>query len=44
MNNMFKNGDGQSITQRINQTDVKTTLSWLEQMVDLDLINNLSIV
>jgi hypothetical protein len=41
MNNMFKNGDGQSITQRINQTDVKTTLSWLEQMVDLDLINNL---
>lgn len=39
---IFKNGDGQSITQRINQTDVKTTLGWLEQMVDLDLINNLT--
>jgi len=39
---IFKNGDGQSNTQRINQTDVKTTLTWLEHMVDLDLINNLS--
>lgn len=39
---IFKNGDGQSITKRINQTDVKTTLSWLEQMVDLDLINNVT--
>ena len=38
---IFKNGDGQSNTQRINQTDVKTTLGWLEQMVDLDLIDNL---
>jgi hypothetical protein len=39
---IFKNGDGQSITQRINQTDVKTTLTWLEQMLELDLINNLT--
>lgn len=38
--NVFKNGDGQITTQRINQTDVKPTLQWLEQMVDLDLINN----
>ena len=38
--NVFKNNDGQITTQRINQTDVKTTLQWLEQMVDLDLINN----
>ena len=39
-NTIFKNGDGQSNTQRINQTDVKTTLGWLEHMVDLDLIDN----
>jgi len=38
--NVFKNNDGQITTQRINQTDVKPTLQWLEQMVDLDLINN----
>ena len=38
--NVFKKQDGQSATQRINQTDVKTTLAWLEQMVDLDLQNN----
>ena len=38
--NVFKNNDGQILTQRINQTDVKPTLQWLEQMVDLDLINN----
>ena len=38
--NVFKNGDGQAVTQRINQTDVKTTLHWLEQMLDLDLQNN----
>jgi hypothetical protein len=38
--NVFKNKDGQAATQRINQTDVKTTLSWLEQMLDLDLQNN----
>lgn len=38
--NVFKNRDGQAATQRINQTDVKTTLSWLEQMLDVDLQNN----
>ena len=39
--NVFKNGDGQAQTQRINQTDVKTTLAWLEEMLPgLDLQNN----
>ena len=38
--NVFKNGDGQGLTQRINQTDVKPTLAWLEQMLDIDLQNN----
>ena len=38
--NVFKNGDGQITTQRINQMDVKPTLQWLEHMVDLDLVNN----
>lgn len=39
--NVFKNNDGQSLTQRINQTDVKPTLAWLEEMLPgLDLQNN----
>ncbi len=39
--NVFKDIQGRSVTQRINQTDVKTTLAWLEQMLpDLDLQNN----
>jgi hypothetical protein len=38
--NVFKDINGQALTQRINQTDVKPTLAWLEQMVDLDLQNN----
>ena len=39
--NVFKNGDGQALTQRINQTDVKPTLAWLEEMLPgLDLQNN----
>jgi len=39
--NVFKNGDGQAVTQRINQTDVKPTLAWLEEMLPgLDLQNN----
>ena len=39
--NVFKTADGQSATQRINQTDVKPTLAWLEHMLpDLDLQNN----
>lgn len=39
--NVFKNQNGQALTQRINQTDVKTTLAWLEEMLPgLDLQNN----
>ena len=39
--NVFKDGDGRSLTQRINQTDVKSTLAWLEEMLPgLDLQNN----
>jgi hypothetical protein len=38
--NVFKNQDQQITTQRINQTDVKPTLQWLEQLTGLDLINN----
>lgn len=39
--NVFKDANGRSVTQRINQTDVKSTLAWLEQMLpDLDLQNN----
>ena len=39
--NVFKNGRGQSLTQRINQTDVKPTLAWLEELLPgLDLQNN----
>ena len=39
--NVFKNLDGQALTQRINQTDVKPTLAWLEEMLPgLDLQNN----
>jgi hypothetical protein len=39
--NVFKDPSGQALTQRINQTDVKSTLSWLEEMLPgLDLQNN----
>lgn len=39
--NVFKDADGRALTQRINQTDVKPTLAWLEQMLPgLDLLNN----
>ena len=39
--NVFKDNDGRALTQRINQTDVKSTLAWLEQMLPgLDLQNN----
>ena len=31
--NVFKDADGKALTQRINQTDVKPTLAWLEQML-----------
>jgi hypothetical protein len=39
--NVFKDADGRSVTQRINQTDVKSTLAWLEELVPgLDLQGN----
>jgi hypothetical protein len=39
--NVFKDGNGRALTQRINQTDVKSTLAWLEELVPgLDLQNN----
>jgi hypothetical protein len=39
--NVFKDANGRPITQRINQTDVKSTLSWLDEMLPgLDLQNN----
>jgi hypothetical protein len=39
--NVFKDGNGRAQTQRINQTDVKSTLAWLEEMLPgLDLQNN----
>jgi len=39
--NVFKDADGRALTQRINQTDVKSTLAWLELMLPgLDLQNN----
>ncbi len=39
--NVFKDADGRSVTQRINQTDVKPTLAWLEELVPgLDLQGN----
>ena len=39
--NVFKNSKGQALTQRINQTDVKPTLAWLEELLPgLDLQGN----
>ncbi len=39
--NVFKDEDGRALTQRIRQTDVKSTLAWLEELVPgLDLQNN----
>jgi hypothetical protein len=39
--NVFKDADGRPVTQRINQTDVKSTLAWLEELVPgMDLQNN----
>jgi hypothetical protein len=39
--NVFKDANGRPVTQRINQTDVKSTLAWLEELVPgLDLQNN----
>lgn len=39
--NVFKDADGNPLTQRIRQTDVKPTLAWLDEMLPgLDLQNN----
>ena len=39
--NVFKDSSGRGLTQRINQTDVKPTLAWLEEMLPgLDLQGN----
>lgn len=39
--NVFKDANGRALTQRINQTDVKSTLAWLEEMLPgMDLQNN----
>jgi hypothetical protein len=39
--NVFKDTQGRPLTQRINQTDVKPTLAWLDEMLPgLDLQNN----
>jgi hypothetical protein len=39
--NVFKDADGGALTQRIRQTDVKSTLAWLEELLPgLDLQNN----
>jgi hypothetical protein len=35
--NVFKNGNGQALTQRINQTDIDPTVTWLEELTGLDL-------
>ena len=39
--NVFKDQEGHALTQRINQTDVKPTVAWLEQMTNLPLLDNM---
>jgi len=39
--NIFKNADGVPETQRINQTDVKPTVAWLEAVTGLPLLDNM---
>jgi hypothetical protein len=38
--NIFKDAGGRALTQRINQTDVKSTIAWLEQLTGLELQDN----
>jgi hypothetical protein len=38
--NIFKDASNRALTQRINQTDVKTTIAWLEQLTGMDLQDN----
>jgi len=39
--NVFKDADGVVATKRINQTDVKPTIQWLEQLTGLPLMDNM---
>ena len=39
--NVFKDADGAIATTRINQTDVKPTVKWLEQLTGLPLMDNM---
>ena len=40
--NVFKDSKGQPVTQRINQTDIKPTIAWLDQMLpNLNLMDNM---
>jgi len=39
--NVFKDADGAIQTKRINQTDVKPTILWLEQLTGLPLMDNM---
>jgi len=38
--NVFKSTDGKPLTQRINQADVIPTIKWLENILDIDLVDN----
>ena len=35
--NVFKDADGNPMTQRINQSDIPATVMWLEQLIGIDL-------
>jgi len=35
--NIFKDASNRALTQRINQTDVKPTIAWLEQLTGMEL-------
>ncbi len=39
--NVFKDANGAIVTKRINQTDVKPTVQWLEQLTGLPLMDNM---
>lgn len=39
--NIFKDDSGQPLTQRINQTDIKPTVAWLERVTGLPLLDNM---
>ena len=39
--NVFKDADGQPLTQRINLADIRPTVAWLETITDLPLLDNM---